>query len=556
MELKDLYNQIQNPLDDINNIKKIIAAYSNCSHAFSSFYSNLTKTVPKKYKHGEYYPSDADYFYAMLFNMWKNSIVSITKDEFLRLYRNGSYGKDFIKLREYLKKVPNVTTEKEANSYFNKSTGDDELDRAIDKYRWTAMGECTGFVHVCSRHLTAKKDPYPEVEHRLYIDTESVDTYQMAIYFIKKCVQRHIPYYFKFDEYGGRDDTMVIYCSTADLMKYVEILQEIKKEHPNLISRVKEPPVLTGKIDGWIGYGSEPGQTPSGKNQSFNEVRSKALEEALEKCTKNWVFNNQYKQIKYQGKTIDFIDYISILTTDKFFASLEKNYNYMAEDDKKLAEQKNTTYTPSTTIQKIGYSLADLNHPQLRNKVYQKVQQEMPYHLNKICHSSDYENIPNIYIPLHNHSKYITNTDISYVLNQVAIQIANNDHTYIEELQQEIKNSARRYGVDPNKYCFDLAAVSKIQNYVQKTSNQRNQQNPSNQHNYQNTQQVSKSQTQQPKTTFETTIRFNQHESLKRLQELNKKLMGIQKNDQLNDMLNDYSSTKNNSNKTSTNALH
>ncbi len=110
--------------------------------------------------------------------------------------------------------------------------------------------------------MTAKKDQYPSIEHRLYLDIESLDTYKMTTYLVEKCDEHHLPYYFKFDQYADRDDTIVIYSSTENLTKYVEILHEIKKEHPELISRTKEPPVLTGKIDGWIGYGSEPATSP------------------------------------------------------------------------------------------------------------------------------------------------------------------------------------------------------------------------------------------------------------------------------------------------------
>ena len=62
--------------------------------------------------------------------------------------------------------------------------------------------------------------------------------------------------------------------SIADnLLKYINILQEIAKENPEIIQRCGKPPILTGKIDGWIGIGDEPPKK-NGKNQSYNSLRA------------------------------------------------------------------------------------------------------------------------------------------------------------------------------------------------------------------------------------------------------------------------------------------
>ncbi len=499
MELKDLYSQIKNPIDDINNIKKLISAYSN-----DDFYIGLIRSEPKVYQQGEYYPKDKDYFYAMLFNLWKKSIVSITNDEFLELYKKGAYGKDFIKLREYLKNVPYVTTHKEVQLFFKKSTGNAELDKAIKKYRWI---DDPYFDYIDSIDFTAKKVPCQKSEHRLYLNCESCYVYKMATYFIKKCMQHNIAYDFKFDsELNNRDDIIVIYTSTANLMKYIEILQEIKKEHPEFIAKFNNPPVLTGKIDGWIGYGSSPGRTPDGKKQSFHDLRSKIIENIIDKNTKDWILKYQNKQIRIAEKKLSLIDYISEAVAKNFLNFLANNNNY------------------------------DLQNKQFRDKIYQIIKRELPSRLNAICHSSDYTNIPAIEIKLKNNQKEsISIANLSKVIHEIASKIAEADPKYVEKIQQEIKNSAHKYGIDPNKYCFDTAAISKIQYYSQKMFNQSNNQTTR--------------QTPQPpksKNNLET-LQFEQQDSLKRLKALNKKLASMQKNQHLNDMLNNYSSAKDNS---------
>lgn len=338
MELMELYNYVQNPIDNPQVIEKLINAYANSSKGFGGFYGQLTKTVEKVHNKGQYYVEDTDRFYSMMFNKWKNSIVAMTKDEFIELYKRGSYGQDFIKMRNYLRNVPDVSTMKEANDIFFSSKNDKELEDALEKYRWTALGGESGWVHVCSRYVTAKKDQYPNVEHRLYLDTESLDTYKMITHLVEKCDEHHLPYYFKFDQYANRDDTIVIYSSTENLTKFVEILQEIKREHPELVSRAKEPPVLSGQIDGWIGYGSEPSKTPDGKNHSFNEVRSNAIEPAIAQTTKKWIMDHRSMQITYQDQKVNFQDYIAMKSTESLIADLERRFTYYEENDKKAAQ--------------------------------------------------------------------------------------------------------------------------------------------------------------------------------------------------------------------------
>lgn len=68
MELMQLYNQVQNPIEDPKVIEKLINAYANSSKGFGGFYGQLTKTVKKEHTEGRHYTADADRFYSMMFN--------------------------------------------------------------------------------------------------------------------------------------------------------------------------------------------------------------------------------------------------------------------------------------------------------------------------------------------------------------------------------------------------------------------------------------------------------------------------------------------------------
>lgn len=476
MELMELYNQIHNPIDDISVIEKLINAYANNSKGFGGYYDQLTKTVQKEHNKGQYYREDADRFYAMLFNKWKNSIVAMTKDEFVELYKQGSYGQDFIKMRNYLKNIPDVSTMKEADEIFYGSKGDKELEDALEKYSWKSFGGGSGWIHVCSRYLTAKKDQYPNVEHRLYLDTESLDTYKMTTYLVEKCDEHNLPYYFKFDQYADRDDTIVIYSSTENLTKYVEILQEIKREHPELVSRAKEPPVLTGKIDGWIGYGSEPAKTPDGQRHSFNEIRAKVLESSIGKVTKQWIMNHRNQQITYQGQKMLFQEYIAMKSTEKLIADLERRYLSYEENDKKVAQRNGTKYNPTTVNDRLGYTLQDVRSSRFKQNIYRVLRDKMISSLPQVCNGS-YKDMDAINMNVRN-GKQITFSGyvLETIIQQLSVNISKNDPNFISSVQAEIKNNAKQYGIDSEKFCFDTKARETMRTMTAQREAQKQQQ--------------------------------------------------------------------------------
>lgn len=476
MELMELYNQIHNPIDDISVIEKLINAYANNSKGFGDYYGQLTKTAQKEHNKGQYYREDADRFYAMLFNKWKNSIVAMTRDEFVELYKQGSYGQDFIKMRNYLKNIPDVSTMKEADEIFYGSKGDKELEDALEKYSWKSFGGGSGWIHVCSRYLTAKKDQYPNVEHRLYLDTESLDTYKMTTYLVEKCDEHNLPYYFKFDQYADRDDTIVIYSSTENLTKYVEILQEIKREHPELVSRAKEPPVLTGKIDGWIGYGSEPAKTPDGQRHSFNEIRAKVLENSIGKVTKQWIMNHRNQQITYQGQKMLFQEYITMKSTEKLIADLERRYLSYEENDKKVAQRNGIRYNPTTVNDRLGYTLQDVRSPQFKQNIYRVLRDKMISSLPQVCNGS-YKDMDAINMNVRN-GKQITFSgyDLEIIIQQLSVNISKNDPNFISSVQAEIKNNAKQYGIDSEKFCFDTKARETMRTMTAQREAQKQQQ--------------------------------------------------------------------------------
>ena len=458
MELMQLYNQIENPLDSNNVLERLVEIYSK----ETSFYSGLTKTVEKEYKEGNYFISDSDEFYSMLFNKWKNSIIAITKEEFDELKRKGSYDDDFIVMRNFLKSIPDLKTKQEVNNVINGKYNNPELEQALDKYKWNSFGEYSGWIHVCSRYLTAKKDIRPNEEHRLYLNTESVDTYQLMNLIVKKYEKYKIPYYFKFDQYGNRDDTIVIYCSTENLIKNIEILQEIKNENQELISRTKQPPILTGKIDGWIGYGSEPEMTPSGEKQSFNQVREKAIEPAIAKTFMNWINSNINKKIKYKEKEMSFKYYMVERFVEKLIDKCEHDYNIKKEAELNKASRLGKTFNENDVIMKVGYSLRDIKTEIFKNNVFNILIKYIDNILLAL-NNDDLKNLKEIEMTVRNGQKItFSKYDVDFVIRRISSNILKAEPEILTEVRNNIEENSKHFGIDLNKFCFDERIVKKF----------------------------------------------------------------------------------------------
>lgn len=443
MNLADLYKEIENPLNDINVIKQLINDYSRSFEGLGGFYDKLTTNVEKQYSR-KYIKKDGDLFYSMMFNLWKKSVVEMSKERFIELRNNGSYDNDFIQMRNYLKTVKDVSTLEEVNKVLYENS-DSQISEALNKYRWNAFSEDPVFQHVCSRYVSAKKDSYPNVMHRLYLNMELVDIYKFLPIFVEKCNEKDIPYYFKFDKLGTRDDSIVIYSDDENLINYINILTEIKSNEVYLASKMKNPPILTGKIDGFIGYGSE----PVNEKSSFNKKRAKSIESIIDSETKKWIMKNQNLKICVQDKYMDFREYIGKIATTKFIKKLENNYQNRA----KCSSFENANF-------ECGYSKEELFLPAFQKRVYSLVQERINQDLTSFCQNKEFRNIE---IELRNNKKIsFTSSLLETTIRELAVQIANHDPEYISRIRRNIINDSMKIGVDPDKYCFDLSVKNKV----------------------------------------------------------------------------------------------
>ena len=434
---EDLYNSMSNPLDNDQFLDYLIDCYSDSKNIYNSITRfNLSQ---KQYHKGEYYPAKRDAFWVKMFNIWKSSVLSLSDKQISYAQQNnpGYYGR-LVELINYLKSMPEVKT---ADEFWALANDENNL---ISRYGFQTLGEYSSWYHIDSAELSFHKHRRPPVEHRLYINGESIDTFDIASLFTDKCMEVGIPFYYKFDDYANRDDSLVIYSSSKYLKYYIEILRQLKKDNPELFSRICDPPAMSGVIDGWIGYGSEPTTDSHGKLRSFNEVRSNALERALNKTTNEWIFRNVNKRVRQGDKTITIGEILENRMVNSAYNQFLENF-----------ERYNFNGKADAFYELYGLVEGDFTSGNFRELIRYHIHQNFNTIINKGL--QDYRSLPTIKINTRDgKTARIYSTRFVEQFKKMGSEIRKNDPSYKKNLRRNIEIEYQNEGIDINKSCFDI----------------------------------------------------------------------------------------------------
>lgn len=417
----EMYEKIENPLNDDEVVRKLIEGYSDELRT-KQYYNKLVQVNYKEKKYKGINMDDKDRLVSQIFNEWKNDITKNISDEDIKSYKN----QDFIRLRECIKNIPDIKDFKENSKVFNRLTKLDKLDKDSKKTKLTDIYEDyapffhgSTWTYISHNSINLSKYKKIIVDHRLYLNTENIDTYKVMELFRNKCKERELDYHFKFSDRGDRDDTIVIYSDDKKLSKYLEILEEIKKEEPEIIKRAQTPPMLTGKIDGWIGYGSEPSLDENGKNtKSFNSSRSGIIQNAISKETIKWLRENK----ELTKEDLGLNEYLTKQISD----DIKDKYNRM---DKSVYE------------------------PEFQEKLLKRLEKEIEKNKSELLEGK-FDKIKEFNID--GLDIEVDSEMIQRAFRPFSKKILKKDPSFLEKVRDAIKEEGLANGIDSEKFCFDI----------------------------------------------------------------------------------------------------
>ena len=425
---QEIYKKIENPLNDDEVVRKLIEGYSD-ELGTKKYYKKLTEVYHDQKKYIGINVKDKDKFVSEIFNEWKKDITRNISDEDIKSYNN----QNFARLRECIKDIPDIKDFKENLKVFNRLNKLDKLDKDSKKTELTdiyqdyaAFFPGDTWTYITYNNINPSKYKKFIVDHRLYLNTETIDTYKVMELFRDKCKERELNYLFKYAEKGDRDDTIVIYSDDRKLSDYIEILEEIKKEEPEIVKRAKTPPMLTGKIDGWIGYGSEPPLDEDGKNtNSFNNVRSGIIQNAISKETIKWIRENK----ELTKKESEFNKYL----TKQIYNDIKDKHIYYKPIREAQFQEK--------LLKRLEKEI-EKNKSELLEGKFDKIKE---FNIDGLDIEVDSEMIQRAFRPF---SK----------------KILKKDPSFLGKVRDAIKEEGLANGIDSEKFCFDIDKRDKLFN--------------------------------------------------------------------------------------------
>lgn len=417
-----LYNNSKNPMEDNEILEKVVNAYiSKAKFGSRSFYNEIEK-IGTEGKTSTPPPSkEKDKFWSVLFNNWKRNISN----------NNGKinpkkYEGHLEELLMNLKEISNISTYDELCTIVEKYP-------VISKYGIMPRGDRL-WNFVLSRNISGMKENDINPNYRLYINSEASDTYQIVAGFISKCSQNNLPYYLKFIEcasdYQDRADSIVIWADEKTLFQYIAILDELKEELPNIISRCNEPPVLTMKINNWIGFGEEP------QDGSYTSARIKLLMNSIDGAIRQWIIENQDKRLKYKKANFSVKEYMTA-------KSVKEEFNIIKREIRR---------NPKASIG-YGVKINELNsdfYIELCNELVNEVIPAIESNNNKIEYKQ-------------NGRKMFFYFDESiYELLDMILHSDTERANIFEKIRENIKLNSKQYGIDAEKFIFNDDYLDRI----------------------------------------------------------------------------------------------
>lgn len=420
------YNQITNPFDQDNMIQNIIDCYCDKNQ----FYYGLTHQHQNKEtkKYSVYYNNLLS---VLLFNSWKRQVLNVVS---LRRYNKEDEHR-FQLLASYLENKNPKSSEEVKQILDYESISNKELADILDRTRYNRVGEYSSWNHIDSSHVIFGNHRREHIEHRLYINCDSTYTHQILYEFVRRCHQTKTRYYFKYDIYGDRDDTIVFYSDTEHLQTYIDILNDIKR-NCHLEAHIHEPPMLTGRVNGWIGYGSEPEEENGKLVHSFNSKREKHLKKCIQDETKDYIHHHLHDSFRINGNTMAYQTYLIT--------------KMIATKKKKLVRYLNDS---PDTIKYYGYGLRDVNSVDFDITMRRYLQNNINILLNELEKDDDFS----IKIPFRNGFVTFNGFDKDELIKAQTKFFSHMSKNYNNNLKKRILDTAYQYDIDKDNYAVDLS---------------------------------------------------------------------------------------------------
>lgn len=409
MTLSEFYMNLRNPINDSENLERIVDTYSKSS----DFKEDILKLNSDKDMFSTNM-KDRDRFYLQIYNLW---VLSIN-----RFFRNDSelsredkvrFNKLYWYIDDHRPKCAN-----DVLKFFNPNyVLDEDLKSILKKYKWN-FADKKGYSYFdCNAICCGFKEPVIP-KHKLYVNVDSEASYNFLTNYVNECAKRGQTFYFKLNPNSKRDNSCVIYADDDNLLDTIKIINTVLDKNNELCEHISMPPVTSSRVSDYIGFGSEVDPEIYGDNVSFNDIRSYILSSNIDKTTREWIGDNLDTVVVSDSEEVTYKDYFMKL----IYLFKKTELESMSNDDESF----------------------DLD--------FDKFISILNSHYKEIVEAIKSNSEVSIDLDVDGNIINIDNRLINEVIKSQAINIYREDFIFRRRLKNNIWTSCNGYSVDPTKF--------------------------------------------------------------------------------------------------------
>ncbi len=420
MEL--MCHKIQNPLNDDNTLMKVFESYSKSINGRSFYDELLNISRDKKINNEDVFNK----FYVFMYNNWKDRLIHYGKEKIAGIFPHNN----ITGLIEYLKWAPNPQTKEDVDkimtgkySQITENLYKSRENFELSVFRWDRNSK--GKWYSCiSEDVFNYKNKHMDENHILFVNVNKDQIYNFAVTFVKICDQEQLPYNFKFILAGHRDDEFQIYADSKHLIKYINIIEQIKEKYPYLININKDVPLLTGKISDGLSYGTNNQIKDGLPYQDYFQLRCNLISTCINSTTVNYIRKNKNRKLDYHGMNMSLYEFLALKAKDNYIEKMREKFVLLT-----------TKTNEKEASNELGFTHDELLNVTFSANVYSKMMMNLDKNLDIIARSNGEFKSEEIDSPrylmdiLKELSQYLYQMDKDYreaFINNVNIESTNN----------------------------------------------------------------------------------------------------------------------------------
>ena len=156
---------------------------------------------------------------------------------------------------------------------------------------------------------------------------------------------------------------------------------------------------------------------------------------AIEKVTGEWIKKHLNMIVKYDGRDVEFGDYILMYVTHNYINTLDKKFKEHVAKKRK----GNLEYLEEEAIEELGYSEEDIKSPRFRELVY-KVLKSKKTECMEIIENCDYYLAKPFSMTVRNNKKIeFSGMDLKRGVQAIIPKIRDYDPTFVDTIKERIE---------------------------------------------------------------------------------------------------------------------